>query len=121
MPYMKSSCSVSNCSAGSPGLHPRPKITALSRVSLRTGDLENSCRFFTEFLGYDRVPSGSGNASCATIRINERQTVGLLRTNSDDPLRLLSFTIETEDSAALSRIARVRGVRFRGLRRSFPP
>lgn len=106
---MKSSCSVSNNSACSSGLHPRPKITGLSRVSLRTGDLENSCRFFTEFLGYDRVPSESGDASCATIRINERQTVGLLRTNSDDPLRLLSFTIETEDSAALRRYLESRG------------
>lgn len=106
---MKSLCSVSNSTVEPCSPYPRPKIVGISRVTFRTEDLEGSSRFFTEFLGYDRVASVDDGLQRATIRINERQSVGLLYAKSENPSRFVSFTIETDDSAALRRYLESRG------------
>lgn len=111
---MKISCSVSNRASRRIDSISRPKITGICRVAFHTGDLGRSTRFFTEFLGYDRVSvlrDGSDRTESVTVRINERQSVELLPAGSDDPFRLVSFTIETEDSAALRRYLESKGCR----------
>ncbi len=82
----------------------RPKITGLSRVAFRTCDLDNTCRFFTDFLGYGRHTAdfaGKERPSSLTIRINGRQHVELLCALPDDVCGLDSFVLETDDAAAL--------------------
>ncbi len=82
----------------------RPKITGLSRVAFRTCDLDNTCRFFTDFLGYGRHTAdftGKERPSSLTIRINGRQHVELLCALPDDVCGLDSFVLETDNAAAL--------------------
>ncbi len=109
---MKISDSVLNESYVRNGSAARPKLTGLSSVAFRTGALDLTRRFFTEFLGYEpfsELLDGAEPAEHSMIRINERQWVELLHAVGNDPFRFDSFTIETEDTAALRRYLESKG------------
>lgn len=97
------------CSVSIPGSEEkkyvsRPKILGISRAVFRTCNLGDTGRFFTDFLGYERLATDSGDAkspTAVTVRINERQSVGLVCASPDDLCGLDSFMVETDDAAAL--------------------
>jgi len=82
----------------------RPHITGLSHVALWVHDVEQSRRFYKDFLGFDEpysLTNNSGNLSLTFIKINDRQTIELfpeMETNSD---RLYHIAVETDDAEAL--------------------
>lgn len=101
---MKTFDSVLNSVCGQDEIPFRPKITGISRVVFRTCNLDNTCSFFTDFLGYGRhMPDFAGGEQLPsrTIRINDRQRVDLLCALPDDVCGLDSFVFETDNSAAL--------------------
>ncbi|TAK92906.1 MAG: bleomycin resistance protein [Verrucomicrobia bacterium] len=82
----------------------RPRITGLAHVALWVHDVEQSRRFYKDFLGFDEpysLTNSNGSLALTFIKINERQCLELFperETNSD---RLYHISVETDDAEAL--------------------
>jgi catechol 2,3-dioxygenase-like lactoylglutathione lyase family enzyme len=82
----------------------RPHVTGLSHVALWVNDVEESRRFYKDFLGFAEpysLTNTNGTLSLTFIKINDRQVVELFperETNSD---RLYHISVETDDAEAM--------------------
>jgi lactoylglutathione lyase len=82
----------------------RPHVTGLSHVAFWVHDVDQSRRFYKDFLGFDEPYSLTnlyGTLALTFIKINDRQTIELFpeqETNSD---RLYHIAVETDDVEAM--------------------
>jgi len=82
----------------------RPHITGLSHVALWVHDVEQSRRFYKDFLGFGEpysLTNSDGKLALTFIKINDRQSIELFperETNSD---RLYHIALETDDAEAM--------------------
>lgn len=82
----------------------RPKITGIAHAAFFTRDLDDTRRFFGEFLGYDEpivMPGKDGNPAFTVIKINDRQFVELFPERQAGSNRLYHFAVETDDAEAM--------------------
>lgn len=82
----------------------RPKITGVAHAALFTKDLDNTRRFFREFLGFDEpvvMPGKESGLAFTVIKINDRQFVELFPERVQGSPRLYHFAIETDDAEAM--------------------
>lgn len=82
----------------------RPALTRLSHVAYYTKDLDNTLRFFKDFMGYDemtRINDKEGNLWIVIIKINDDQFVEIMPEKKAEQTRLAHFAFETEDVEAM--------------------
>lgn len=90
----------------------RPRITGVAHAAFFTKDLENTRRFFREYLGYDEpiaMPGKEGRLAFTVIKINDRQFVELFPEREPGSNRLYHFAIETDDAEAMRRYLESKG------------
>lgn len=90
----------------------RPKIYGVAHAAFFTGDLENTRRFFKEFLGCDEpivMPGKEGGIAFTVIKINDRQFVELFPERQAGSDRLYHFAVETDDAEAMRRYLEAKG------------
>jgi catechol 2,3-dioxygenase-like lactoylglutathione lyase family enzyme len=92
----------------------RPHVTGLSHVALWVHDVEQSRRFYKDFLGFDEpysLTNSNGSLALTFIKINDRQAIELFperETNSD---RLYHISLETDDAEAMRIWLAAKGVK----------
>jgi len=92
----------------------RPHVTGLSHVAMWVHDVEQSRRFYKDFLGFAEpysLTNANGSLSHTFIKINDRQSIELFpehETNSD---RLYHIALETDDAEAMRVLLAAQGLK----------
>lgn len=89
----------------------RPRVSGLSHVALKVGDLEKSRAFYEDFLGYPaRLVRGPDGTQVLVVALNGRQSI-LLRPGlqADREDRLEHVALETSDVDGMRRYLEARG------------
>ncbi len=93
---------------------PRPKITGVAGLALKTKDLASARNFYSTILGLDEafpVKNPTGRTDFTTFKINEKQYVYVTPDLKDDAeSRLLYVSFETTDARALRTYLGSKGV-----------
>lgn len=100
--------------AAPPEVIPRPKITGLAHIALAVHDIEQSRKFYKDFLGYGepfQLNNPDGSLSLTFIKVNERQYIELFPEKAAKTDRLLHISIEVEDAEAMRRYLESKGVK----------
>lgn len=90
----------------------RPAITGLSHVAYYTKDMDNSLRFFKDFMGYEemtRINDKEGNLWIVIIKINDEQFIELMPERDAQQTRLSHFAFETTDVEAMRLYLKAKG------------
>jgi catechol 2,3-dioxygenase-like lactoylglutathione lyase family enzyme len=81
-----------------------PRVTGLSHVALWVHDVEQSRRFYKDFLGFAEpysLSNSNGSLSLTFIKINDRQTIELFPEKEANSDRLAHVAMETDDAEAM--------------------
>jgi catechol 2,3-dioxygenase-like lactoylglutathione lyase family enzyme len=93
---------------------PRPKITGVAGIAIKTKDLDAAKKFYGTILGLDEafpVKNPTGGTDFTTFKINEKQYVYVAQDLKEDTeSRLLYVSFETSDARALRTYFASKGV-----------
>jgi len=92
----------------------RPPITGVAHISLFVHDIEQSRRFYKDWLGYDepfKLDKPDGSLALTFIKINERQYIELVPETQAGSDRLGHISVETTDADAMRRYLGARGIK----------
>ena len=92
----------------------RPKIVGVAHIALAVHDIEQSRKFYKDFLGYGepfKLDNPDGSLSLTFIKVNERQYIELFPEKTANSDRLLHISIEVEDAEAMRRYLDSKGVK----------
>src|SRR5882672_7817379 len=76
----------------------RPHVTGLSHVALYVHDVEESRRFYKDFLGFGEpysLTNTNGTLALTFIKINDRQAIELFPEKATNSDRLYHIAVET--------------------------
>jgi lactoylglutathione lyase len=91
----------------------RPRITGIAHIALYVREVEQSRRFYKDFLGYAEpfsLNDAGGKLALTFFKINERQYVELFPEREPGSDRLHHIAIETDDAEAMRRYLASKGV-----------
>ena len=92
----------------------RPKIVGVAHIALAVHDIDQSRKFYKDFLGYGepfKLDNCDGSLSLTFIKVNERQYIELFPEKTANSDRLLHISIEVEDAEAMRRYLDSKGVK----------
>jgi catechol 2,3-dioxygenase-like lactoylglutathione lyase family enzyme len=92
----------------------RPKITGVAHIALAVHDIEQSRKFYKDFLGYGepfKLDNADGSLSLTFIKVNERQYIELFPEKAPKTDRLVHISIETDDAEGMRRYLESKGVK----------
>lgn len=96
----------------------RPKILGVAHAGFFTSDMENSIKFYTDFLGYDspiKLESKDGSTDIAMIKINDKQWVEIFSPKpgrkAGNSGQMYHWAIETDDAEAMRLYLKSKGVK----------
>jgi lactoylglutathione lyase len=81
-----------------------PRVTGLSHVAFWVHDMDQSRRFYKDFLGFDEpysLTNLDGTPVIIFIKINDRQVIELFPEHETDGDRLYHISLETDDAEAM--------------------
>ncbi|MDP4290744.1 MAG: VOC family protein [Bacteroidota bacterium] len=83
----------------------RPRIKGVAHIGLYVKDVENSRKFYKDFLGFAEpysLKSADGSKLALTyIKINDRQVIELFPEKAANTNRLYHFAVETDDAEGM--------------------
>jgi catechol 2,3-dioxygenase-like lactoylglutathione lyase family enzyme len=91
----------------------RPRITGVAHIALYVRDIEQSRRFYKDFLGYAEpfsLNDAGGKLALTFIKINDRQYVELFPEREPGTDRLHHIAIESDDAEGMRRYLASKGV-----------
>ena len=92
----------------------RPRITGVAHIALAVHDVEQSRRFYTDFLGFGEpflLNQPDGKLSLTFIKVNDRQYIELFPETEPGSDRLLHISIEVDDAEAMRAYLGARGIK----------
>jgi catechol 2,3-dioxygenase-like lactoylglutathione lyase family enzyme len=92
----------------------RPKITGVAHIALSVHDIEQSRKFYKDFLGYGepfKLDNADGSLSLTFIKVNERQYIELFPEKAAKTDRLVHISIETDDAEGMRRYLESKGLK----------
>lgn len=95
----------------------RPRITGISHVALWVHDIEQSRRFYKDFLGFAEpysLTNSNGTLALTFIKINDRQAIELFPEKEAGGDRLNHVALETDDAETLRVWLDSKGVKVPG-------
>ena len=91
----------------------RPRITGIAHIALYVREVEQSRRFYKDFLGYAEpfsLNDAGGKLALTFFKINDRQYVELFPEREPGSDRLHHIAIETDDAEAMRQYLASKGV-----------
>jgi len=92
----------------------RPRITGVAHIALSVHDVEQSRRFYQDFLGFGEpflLNQPDGKLSLTFIKINDRQYLELFPETEPGSDRLLHISIEVDDAEAMRAYLGAQGIK----------
>ena len=93
---------------------PRPKITGVAHIALAVHDIEQSRKYYKDFLGYGepfKLDNPNGSLSLTFIKVNDRQYIELFPEKTPNSDRLLHISIEVDNAEAMRSYLESKGVK----------
>lgn len=106
-------CSRSNSSFAQ-STPQRPKILGLAHIALFAHDMDQSRKFYSEFLGFEEVyplKNPDGSLSMSFFKVNDHQYIELSPEKQPDTDRLSHISFETDNIEALRAYLASKGVK----------
>lgn len=103
-----------SASLAAPQVPKRPRITGVAHIALSVHDVEQSRRFYEDFLGFGEpflLHQPDGKLSLTFIKINDRQYLELFPETEPGSDRLLHISIEVDDAEAMRAYLGARGIK----------
>jgi catechol 2,3-dioxygenase-like lactoylglutathione lyase family enzyme len=92
----------------------RPPVVGISHIALYVHDIEQSRKFYKEFLGFDEpysLNNDDGSLKLTWIKINDQQSIELFSEKEAGSDRLYHIALETTDAAAMRDYLAANGVK----------
>ena len=92
----------------------RPRITGIAHIAISVHDIEQSRKFYKDFLGYGepyKLDNPDGSLNLAFIKVNERQYIELFAEKAPKTDRLVHISIEVDNAEAMRLYLASKGVK----------